>query len=91
MELYLEGGIRSCDIGSYLMDRNPVTHEEQQAPFEFTRLAVPRRVYTQAHLDIIIDALAGIVKDPGKVPGYRILWEPPVLRHFTSQLEPITK
>lgn len=91
MELYLAAGVRSCDIGSYLMDRDPVTHEEQQAPFEFTRLAIPRRVYTQAHLDMIADALTEIVADPERVPGYRIMWEPPVLRHFTSRLEPITR
>lgn len=88
-QLYLEAGIRSCDIGSYLMDRDSVTHEEQQAPFEFTRLAVPRRVYTQSHMDLIAEALADIAHAPEKVPGFRITWEPPVLRHFTSRLEPI--
>lgn len=89
MELYLEAGIRSCDIGSYLMDRDPFTGEEQQATAEFTRLAIPRRVYTQAHLDVIAEALKSIKDNAEKVPGYRITWEPEVLRHFTSQLEPI--
>lgn len=89
MELFLEAGIRSCDIGSYLMDRDPFTGEEQQATAEFTRLAIPRRVYTQAHLDVIADALKSIKDHAEQVPGYRITWEPEVLRHFTSQLEPI--
>lgn len=89
MELYLEAGIRSCDIGSYLMDRDPVTGEEQRATAEFTRLAIPRRVYTQAHLDVIADALKAIKDRAETVPGYKIVWEPKVLRHFTSHLEPV--
>lgn len=89
MELYLEAGIRSCDIGSFLMDRDPFTGEEQQATAEFTRLAIPRRVYTQAHLDVVAEALKSVQERAEQVPGYRITWEPEVLRHFTSQLEPI--
>lgn len=89
MELYLEAGIRSCDIGSYLMDRDPFTGEEQRATAEFTRLAIPRRVYTQAHLDVIAEALKAIRQRAESVPGYRITWEPKVLRHFTAKLEPI--
>lgn len=89
IELYLEAGIRTCDIGSYLMDRDPVTGEEQRAPLEFTRLAIPRRVYTQGHLDVVADALAAISRRAETVPGYRIVSEPTVLRHFTSKLEPV--
>ncbi|WP_040159725.1 tryptophanase [Mobilicoccus massiliensis] len=89
VELYIEAGIRGCDIGSYLMDRNPETGEEQQAPLEFTRLAIPRRVYTQAHLDVIAEALGEIKKRAEQVKGYEITWEPKVLRHFTSKLRPV--
>lgn len=91
IELYLEAGIRACDIGSFLMDRDPVTGEAQQAPAEFTRLAIPRRVYTQAHLDVVADALIAIKARAEQVPGYEIMWEPKVLRHFTSKLRPIVR
>jgi len=89
VELYIEAGIRSCDIGSYLMDRHPVTGAEQQAPLEFTRLAIPRRTYTQSHLDVIAEALGHIRDRADQVKGYRITWEPKVLRHFTSHLVPV--
>lgn len=88
VELYVEAGIRGCDIGSFLLDRDP-NGNQLQAPFEFTRLAVPRRVYTQAHLDVVAEALA-IIRDRRKsVCGYEIEWEPKVLRHFTSRLRPV--
>ncbi|MBQ4049075.1 MAG: tryptophanase [Clostridia bacterium] len=87
VELYIEAGIRGCDIGSYMMDRHPVTREEQRAEFEFTRLAIPRRVYTQAHLDIIADALIAIKERANEVKGYKIIEEAPILRHFTAKLE----
>jgi tryptophanase len=89
VELYVEAGIRGTDIGSYLMDRDPVTGEQQQAPFEFTRLALPRRVYTQSHLDVIAEALGEVAARAESVRGYEIEWEPPVLRHFTSRLRPV--
>lgn len=91
MELYVEAGIRSCDIGSYLMDRDPETGEERRAPFEFTRLAIPRRVYTQSHLDVIAQALAEVRLRADSVTGYEIVREPKVLRHFTSVLRPVDR
>ncbi|WP_168582875.1 tryptophanase [Gephyromycinifex aptenodytis] len=89
VELYVEAGIRSCDIGSFLMDRDPETGEQQQAPLEFTRLAIPRRTYTQAHLDVIAEALGHIQARADQVKGYEIIWEPKVLRHFTAKLRPV--
>lgn len=90
VELYKEAGIRSCDIGSYMIGNDPDTDEQIESEFEFTRLAVPRQVYTQAHFDVMADALIAIKKRAHEIKrGYRIKWEPPILRHFQAHLEPI--
>lgn len=90
LELYKEAGIRSCDIGSYMMGNNPDTGEQIKSEFEFTRLAIPRRVYTQAHLDVIAEALIAIKERAHEIKrGYKIVWEPPILRHFQAHLEPL--
>ena len=90
IELYKQAGIRSCDIGSFMMGNDPDTGEQIESQFEFTRLAIPRRVYTQAHLDGIVDALVEITAKANSFQrGYRITWEPPILRHFQAHLEPL--
>lgn len=89
VELYIEAGIRSCDIGSYMMGNDPDTGKQIESEFEFTRLAVPRRVYTQYHLDVIVEALKAIKDRKDTLKGYRVTWEPKVLRHFTAKLEPL--
>lgn len=90
LELYKEAGIRACDIGSYMLGNDPDTGEQLKSEFEFTRLAIPRRVYTQAHLDVIAEALISIKERAHEVKrGYKIVWEPPILRHFQAHLEPI--
>ncbi|HPN60850.1 MAG TPA: tryptophanase [Bacilli bacterium] len=89
IELYIEAGIRTCDVGSFMLGNDPDTNEQLQAHFEFTRLAIPRRVYTQAHLDVIVEALINIKNRSSSVKGYEIIWEPKVLRHFQAHLKPI--
>ncbi len=89
VELYIEAGVRACEIGSYMLGRDPHTREQLQSMFEFTRLAIPRRVYTQAHLDVVARALANINRRRETLRGFRITEEPPVLRHFTAKLAPV--
>ena len=89
IELYKEAGIRACDIGSYLLGVDAETGEQLESKMEFTRLAIPRRVYTQAHLDITVEALKAIKERASEVKGYEITWQPKILRHFTSKLKPI--
>ena len=90
VELYKEAGIRTCDIGSYMLGNDPDTNEQLHADFEFTRLAIPRRVYTQAHIDIMADALIAIKERSHEIKhGYKITWEPPILRHFQASLAPV--
>ncbi|WP_313577629.1 tryptophanase [Lacrimispora sp.] len=90
IELYKEAGIRTCDIGSFMLGNDPDTGVQLHSEFEFTRFAIPRRVYTQAHIDIMADALIAIKQRASEIErGYRITWEPLILRHFQASLEPI--
>ncbi len=91
IQLYIEAGIRCCDIGSYMMGNDPETGEQIESEFEFSRLAVPRRVYTQAHFDVMADALIAVKEKASEITGYKVTWEPPILRHFTAHLEPVKK
>lgn len=89
-ELYLEGGIRSCEIGSVMFGKmDPVTGEFHPAKLELVRLAIPRRVYTQSHMDYVVECTGEVFKRREKLKGMRIVWEPPILRHFTARFEPL--
>jgi tryptophanase len=88
-ELYLAGGIRCVELGSlYLGTLDEHNNLVTAAPFELVRIALPRRVYTQGHYDYVADVLADIAKDPGRVPGYRIVDAPATLRHFNLRMAP---
>ncbi len=88
LELYLEAGIRGVEIGTLLADRDPVTRENRYPALETVRLAIPRRVYTNNHMDVVAVALKNIWDRRYDIKrGYRILTEAPIMRHFTIELE----
>ncbi|MDQ1348670.1 MAG: tyrosine phenol-lyase [Acidobacteriota bacterium] len=90
VELYRHAGIRSVEIGSVMMGRrDPATGEEHYAGHELVRLAIPRRVYTQSHIDYVIEALGEIAARRDEIPGIRIVEQSPALRHFSAVFEPV--
>ena len=87
--LYLEGGIRSCEIGSVMFGRRP-DGSERPAAMELVRLAIPRRTYTQSHVDYVIEVVTAVADDAPTLPAYEITYEPRSLRHFTARFRPRT-
>ena len=86
--LYLAGGIRSVEIGSVMFGRQP-DGSEKPAAMELVRLAFPRRTYTQSHVDYLAEVICYVNQERRQIPGYRIAWQAPVLRHFTVHMEPL--
>ncbi len=78
--LYLEGGVRGVEIGSLMFP---------EATLQLVRLAVPRRVYTQSHVDYVIEVAERVAERAAELPGYRLTHEPPFLRHFSARMEPV--
>ncbi|MFA7139322.1 MAG: beta-eliminating lyase-related protein, partial [Bacteroidales bacterium] len=88
IELYIEGGVRGVEIGTLLADRDPVTRENRYPELELLRLAIPRRVYTNNHMDYIAAALKNVWDRRDSITsGYSIIKEAPIMRHFTVELE----
>ncbi len=88
--LYLAGGIRGCEIGSVMFGSNdPETGEFRPAALELLRLAIPRRVYTQSHMDYVVECIGEVHARRDEVRGLKIVSEPAVLRHFTAAFEPL--
>ena len=88
IELYLEAGIRGCEIGYILADRDPITRENRFGGLDLLRLCVPRRVYTNNHMDVIAVALKNVFDRREEITrGVRIAWEAELMRHFTVKLE----
>ena len=87
LELYLEAGIRGVEIGAILADRDPITRENRFGGLEFVRLAIPRRTYTNNHMDVIAAALKNVFDRRNEIKrGVEIVKEAPIMRHFTVEL-----
>jgi len=80
-ELYLEGGIRSVEIGTLMFG--------EHATMDLVRLAIPRRVYTQSHIEYVVEVILDVWRRREKIPGYEIVHQAPFLRHFTARLRPL--
>ncbi|HEV7844908.1 MAG TPA: tryptophanase [Thermoleophilaceae bacterium] len=89
VQLYREGGIRGCEIGTVMFGRR-ADGSEQPAPMDLVRLAIPRRTYTQSHIDYVIEVCLQVARGAGELRGLRIVEEPPALRHFTARFVPLT-
>ncbi|MBR3800871.1 MAG: tryptophanase, partial [Rikenellaceae bacterium] len=88
VELYLEAGIRGVEIGAILADRDPITRENRYPALELLRLAIPRRVYTNNHMDVIAAALKNVYDRRAEITrGFVITREQPIMRHFTVELD----
>ena len=89
-EIYIEGGVRAVEIGSLMFGKYDKQTGEHIAPsMELVRLAIPRRVYTQSHIDYVAEVLIEVFKRRNDLKGYKIVYEAPMLRHFTAKMEPI--
>ena len=89
IELYLEAGVRGVEIGAMLADRDPETRENRYPALELLRLAIPRRVYTNNHMDYVAAALKNVYDRRESITrGYVITKELPIMRHFTVELAP---
>ena len=90
VELFREGAIRGCEIGSVMFAYpDPDTGEMIYPKLELMRLAIPRRTYTQSHMDFVIESFKSIKKRAESIRGYKFIYAPPLLRHFTARFEPI--
>jgi tryptophanase len=88
--LYREGGIRGCEIGTVMFGRRPDGSEEPAA-MDLVRLAIPRRTYTQSHVDYVIEVVRWVAERSATLRGVRIVEQPPALRHFTARFEPVER
>ena len=87
--LYLQGGIRTVEIGSLMFGKYAEDGSLVPATLELVRLAIPRRVYTQSHIDYVAEVIIETFAQKEQIKGMRILEEAPLLRHFTAKLEPV--
>ena len=88
-ELYIEGGIRGVEIGSVMFGKYDENGKLMPPPMELVRLAIPRRVYTQSHIDYVLEIILEVFKKRNSLRGYKITYQAPMLRHFTARFEKI--
>ncbi len=88
-ELYVQGGIRACEIGSLMFGKYDIDGKLIPAQLELVRLAIPRRVYTQSHIDYVAEVIIEVFANRHAQKGMRIIEEPPMMRHFTVKMEKI--
>jgi tryptophanase len=79
---------RGCEIGTVMFGRQP-DGTERAAAMDLVRLAIPRRVYTQSHAHYVVESILEVAAGKASLPGYRIIWEPKALRHFTAHFAPL--
>jgi len=90
VELYVEGGLRGVEVGTVMFGRvDPDTGEEIPGAMELVRLAMPRRVYTQSHVDFMVEAIVAVFQRREGIGGFRFSYQAPALRHFTAEFEPL--
>jgi tryptophanase len=89
VELYTEGGIRGVEIGSVMFGKYDADGSLIPPPMELVRLAIPRRVYTQSHIDYVLEIILEVFNNRKSLKGYKIIYEAPMLRHFTAGFEPL--
>ena len=87
--LYLEGGIRGVEIGSLMFGKYDDAGHLIPAMMELVRLAIPRRVYTQSHIDYVAEVIIKVFKERHQIKGLAITYEAPTLRHFTARLKEV--
>jgi tryptophanase len=83
----LEGGIRAVEIGSVMFGKYDNNGNVISPPMELVRMAIPRRVYTQSHIDYVAEVVIEVYKNRAKLGGYKFTYEAPMLRHFTAKFE----
>ena len=89
IELYRAGGVRGVEIGTVMFGRSRDGEPDEPAAMELVRLAIPRRMYTQSHIDYVAEVILDVASHAAEMRGYRIVEEAPWLRHFTARLEPL--
>ena len=88
-EFFIEAGIRTMERGNVSAGRNPVSGENRHPKLELVRLTIPRRVYTQAHMDVVAEAIADVYARRKEIRGLKMVYEPEYLRFFQARFEPL--